>query len=130
MDNQINTWCNNKSCNKKHKNNVGIEDILGKDDDGNEITIGDLRYDEDVNIENVVNDKLNSEKLDILIKKYLTEREYQIICLRYGLNGKAVYPQREVATMLGISRSYISRIEKKAIEILRQKIKRSDFYSY
>ena len=113
--------------NKKHKGDVGIEDILGKDDDGNEITIGDLKFDEDVNVEKIVSDKMNAEKLDVLLKQYLSKREYQIMCLRYGLNGYPILPQREVAKHLGISRSYISRIEKRAIEILKSKIKRCDF---
>ena len=75
----------------------------------------------------IVNNKLNSEKLDKLLKKYLTDREYKIMCLRYGLNGLPILPQREVAKYLGISRSYISRIEKHALEVLGNKIKKSDF---
>ena len=49
------------------------------------------------------------------------------MCLRYGLNGNPILPQREVAEKLNISRSYISRLEKKAIEILRKKIDRNKF---
>jgi RNA polymerase sporulation-specific sigma factor len=113
--------------NKKHKNNVSIEDVLGKDDDDNEITVGDLKYDEEFDVENCVSNRLSSERLDVLLKKYLSQREYQIICMRYGLKGMPVLAQREVAVKLGISRSYISRIEKKSIEVLRQHVKQSDF---
>lgn len=108
--------------NKKHKNNISVEDILGKDDEGNEITIADLSYDEDSNIELMAENKNISEKLDKVLKKHLTKREYEIMCLRYGLLGNPILPQREVAEKLGISRSYISRLEKKALEIIRKNI--------
>ena len=108
--------------NKKHKSNISVEDILGKDDEGNEITIGDLSYDEDANIETLAEQKNISEKLDVVLRMYLSTREYEIMCLRYGLLGNPILPQREVAIKLGISRSYISRLEKKAIEIIRKHI--------
>jgi RNA polymerase sporulation-specific sigma factor len=113
--------------NKKHKQNVSIEDILGKDDEDNEITIGDLSYNDDLNVEDLVEKQNLSEKLDELLKKHLNRREYQIVCLRYGLLGSPILPQREVASKLGISRSYISRLEKKAIEIIRKNINPKEF---
>ena len=113
--------------NKKHKMNVSIEDILGRDDEENEITIGDLSFNEDLNVEELVEKQNISEKLDVLLKEHLTTREYQIICLRYGLLGGPILPQREVAVKLGISRSYISRLEKKAIEIIRKNINPKDY---
>ena len=111
--------------NKKHKNTVSIEDVLGADDENNEITIGDLNFDEEQDVSRVAENKYLAERLDVILKKYLSKREYQIICLRYGLNGNPILPQREVAIKLNISRSYISRLEKKAIEILRRKIDRN-----
>ena len=99
--------------NKKHKGNLSIEDVLGCDDENNEITIGDLNYDENEDVENVVNQKLIAEKLDMVLKKNLSNREYEILCLRFGLMDNPVLPQREVANKLGISRSYISRLEKR-----------------
>lgn len=108
--------------NKKHKNNISIEDVLGKDDEGNEITIGDLSYDEDFDVEILAERKNISEKLDGVLKKCLTKREYEIMCLRYGLMGNPILPQREVAEKLGISRSYISRLEKKSLEIIKNNI--------
>ena len=113
--------------NKKHKSNISIEDILGADEENNEITIGDLSFDEDSNVEILAENKYISEKLDKILLKELSKREYQIMCLRFGLNGKPMLPQREVAKMLGISRSYISRLEKKSIDHLRKVIKKKDY---
>ncbi|MBE5757461.1 MAG: sigma-70 family RNA polymerase sigma factor [Clostridiales bacterium] len=113
--------------NKKHKNNVSIEDVLGADDEDNEITIGDLNYDNNENIELIVENKFMSSKLNNVLMKYLNKREYEIMCLRYGLNGGVVYTQQEVADKLNISRSYISRLEKKSLETLRLKLNRKDY---
>ena len=62
------------------------------------------------------------------IKSILTKREFTIICLRYGLRCKRSYAQREVAKFLKISRSYVSRIEKKAIEKLKTAVQKESFY--
>ena len=70
---------------------------------------------------------MQREKLLEKIKKILSEREYTIICLRYALKGGIPLPQREVAKVLKISRSYISRIEKHAIEKLRMRLRQEDF---
>lgn len=113
--------------NKKHKNNISVEDILGKDDEGNEITIGDLAFDEESNIETLAERSDISERLDAVLKKCLSKREYEIMCLRYGLMGNPILPQREVAEKLGISRSYISRLETRALEIVRENIDPSEF---
>ena len=113
--------------NKKHKNNVSIEDVLGRDDEDNEITVADLSYDDVEDVQCQAENKNKAEVLDIALKKYLNDREYQIISMRYGLKDTAALPQREVADKLGISRSYISRIEKKAISILKQNINRDEF---
>jgi RNA polymerase sporulation-specific sigma factor len=68
------------------------------------------------------------EKLENVIKTCLSKREYQIISLRYGLNNTPSYTQREVAQKLGISRSYISRLEKKAVGIIKQKAKEKNIF--
>ena len=67
------------------------------------------------------------EKILSAVRSVLTDREYTIICLRYALKGGIPLPQREVANVLKISRSYISRIEKHAIEKLRSKLRAEDF---
>lgn len=105
--------------NKKHKGNLSVEDIIGTDDEENEMTIGDLSYDEDNSVETIVENKILSTKIDELLRMTLNAREYEILCMRYGLNGMPVYTQMEVADRLGISRSYISRLEKKALETMR-----------
>ena len=70
---------------------------------------------------------MQRERLLADIQRILTEREYTIICLRYALKGGIPLPQREVANVLKISRSYISRIEKRAIEKLRKNLHAYDF---
>ena len=67
------------------------------------------------------------EKFMRLLKATLNDREFTVICLRYGLKGGAPMPQREVAVFLHISRSYISRIEKRAIEKVRASMDKSDY---
>ncbi len=113
--------------NKKHRGTMSIEDVLGSDDEENEITIGDLSFSEDNNVELCVEQQFLSERLDKALKKYLNKREYQIMCLRYGLKGGAILTQRETAKLLGISRSYISRLEKKSIEILKSNINKAEY---
>lgn len=109
--------------NKKHKNTISVEESLGVDSENNEINLLDIMYDEDENVEKSVENTILSQNLDKLLKTYLTKREYEIICLRYGLNNLPILTQREVAKKLNISRSYISRLEKKAIYILRDVLK-------
>ena len=113
--------------NKKHKGNISIEDVLGSDDENNEITIGDLSFDEELGVEKIAENELMGKRLDELLLKHLNAREYEIMCMRYGLKGTPMYTQMEVAEKLGISRSYISRLEKKSIECLRQVMRVGDY---
>ncbi len=109
--------------NKKHTPVISINESLGKDKDGNDVTWQDIiPSDEDVykNTES----SILSENLTAVAKKCLSEREFEILTLRFGLNNSPVYTQREIAKRLKISRSYISRLEKKALETLRAKIKK------
>ena len=112
--------------NKKHQNNVYLQDSIGSDKDGNELTIMDLLSNDDEELVDAVSKKLDSAKLLKLLKDTLQDREYTVICLRYGLKGGVPMPQREVARLLKISRSYISRIENKSIEKIKAKIKREN----
>lgn len=106
---------------KKHKGVASLNEQLGVDKDGNEICLIDVvGSDENQIINNVENHILLQDMLE-LIKKSLPKREYDIIKMRYGLNGEAPLTQREVAEKLNISRSYISRLEKKVIDFLREK---------
>jgi RNA polymerase sporulation-specific sigma factor len=113
--------------NKKHKNTLLLSDPVGKDKDGNELTLMDLLFEKEDCVFEAVEQSVRREKLLEQVKNILSEREYTIICLRYALKGGIPLPQREVANVLKISRSYISRIEKRAIEKLRSKLCAEDF---
>lgn len=113
--------------NKKHKNLLLLSDPVGTDKDGNELTLMDLLFEKEDCIFEQVEHSVQREKLLKQIKEVLSEREYTIICLRYALKGGIPLPQREVANVLKISRSYISRIEKRAIEKLRSRLRAEDF---
>lgn len=100
---------------KKIKSEVYLQDTIGVDKEGNEISLMDvLSSDEDSVIE-VVEKRIQVKKLYEKINKCLTEREKIIIKMRYGLNDGKPRTQREIAAFLGISRSYVSRIEKRAL---------------
>lgn len=114
--------------NKKYKNDMHLSDSIGTDKDGNELTLMDLLCEKEDSVFLKVDREVEREKFLTFIKGVLTEREYTVLCLRYGLKGEKVYAQREVARFLKISRSYISRIEKKAIEKLRLVVKKGQFY--
>ena len=111
--------------NKKHRNTMSLSDPVGTDKDGNELTLMDLLFNQEDSVYESVEGTLQREKL--LKRLILSEREYTIICLRYALKGGIPLPQREVANVLKISRSYISRIEKHAIEKLRAKLRAEEF---
>lgn len=114
--------------NKKHKNTLSLSDPVGVDKEGNELTLMDLLFEKEDCVFDKVERTLVQEKFIRLLKESLSEREYTVLCLRYGLKGGVPLPQREVARMLRISRSYISRIEKRAVEKLRGQLRREDFF--
>lgn len=105
--------------NKKHRGNVSLTDPVGVDKDGNELTFMDLLYEKEDGVFDKVELSFLSERFQKLLDRVLNERERQIIQMRYGLTGGVPLPQREVAAFLRISRSYVSRIEKRAMEKLR-----------
>lgn len=105
--------------NKKYRANVSISEVVGCDKEGNELSLMDLLAIDEESVLSQVEQSLVLEKLIKTIKECLTDREYTVILLRFGLNGNAPLCQREVSAMLKISRSYISRIEKKAIEKIK-----------
>ena len=105
--------------NKKYANTVLLSDAVGTDKDGNELTLIDLLSDEDDSVIDKVERKIFFDKVMDIIKEVLDEREYKIILLRFGLKGGVPLAQREVASMLKISRSYISRLEKSALQKIK-----------
>ncbi len=110
---------------KRKLTEVYINEPLETNSEGNTLTIADI-LSSGVNIEEEAELRINSQKLYKFIAEKLDDREREIICKRYGIRngrgcaGKAL-TQRETAKELGISRSYISRIEKKALEKLRRR---------
>ena len=103
---------------KKLQNEVSINDTIDIDKDGNPLTYLDIISSPE-DIAEDIDMKVHTERVRRLVDTELDEREKQIIILRYGLCGYQPRTQREVAKHLGISRSYVSRIEKKALELLR-----------
>ncbi len=110
---------------RKQANDVYLNDTLEVDKDGNPLTIEDTVSSPEDMAENL-EVKMNWEKVSKIIEKMDDEREKEIIILRYGLNNKKPLTQREVAQRLDISRSYVSRIEKKVIKDIRNKIDKDD----
>jgi RNA polymerase sporulation-specific sigma factor len=103
---------------RKSANEVSINDTIDIDKDGNPLTYLDIIGVDDSIVDNVEM-KMHIERIRELVDTVLDEREKQIIILRYGLKGYQPRTQREVAKYLKISRSYVSRIEKKALEALK-----------
>ena len=114
--------------NKKHKVVFSLEESLGQDKDGNDIELADIIPSQEEEIFSVVENNILTEKIVNIIEKNLTEREAKIIKMRYGINGKPALTQREVAKKLGISRSYISRLETKALEIIRINMEKNNYF--
>ena len=104
---------------KKNCAEVSINDTIDVDKDGNPLTYLDIISMPET-IESDLDMKVHIEKIRLLVDKVLLPREKEIIVLRYGLKGYQPRTQREVAVYLGISRSYVSRIEKKALEKLKE----------
>ena len=108
---------------KKLGAEVYLEDTIGKDKDDNSVTLKEVLENNEKNIEDEVDLKLKVKKLYDKIKEVLKDREKTIIELRFGLNGDKPKTQKQIAKMMGISRSYVSRIETKAIGKLAQEFK-------
>ncbi len=104
--------------NKKRKTEISFEDALNYDNEGNELHLEDILGTEDDLVSKEYEDKVDKLALQKEINK-LKPRDKQIMVMRYGLNNTKEYTQKEVAELLGISQSYISRIEKKVIKNLK-----------
>ena len=111
--------------NKYHANDVSLSDSIGTDKEGNEIDLMDVIEDKSIDIIEYIYQKDNVNSLKEYLKK-LNKREKDIIIKRYGLNGEKELTQKELANALNISRSYVSRIEKRALtKILKEFINQS-----
>lgn len=112
---------------RKCAQDVFISDPIDTDKEGNSLTLQDIMSD-DENIFDCIDLRLKSERMYKLIDQHLSPREKKIIVMRYGLFCTKPLTQREVADTLNISRSYVSRIEKKAVDILRKQFSREGFF--
>ena len=113
---------------KKHKNVMSLDESLGQDKDGNDIELADIIPADEEEVLSQVENNVITAKINKLIDEKLSQREAEIIKMRYGIGGKPALTQREVATKLGISRSYISRLETKAIEIIKKEVALDNFF--
>lgn len=105
---------------KKTAQDVSLNETIDTDKDGNPLTLMDIMAVDD-NILDELDRKLNGRKLGQFIREELTDRERQIIIMRYGLGGREPMTQKKVAKVMNISRSYVSRIETKALKKLKKR---------
>ena len=111
---------------KKIAREVSLYEPIGTDKEGNEISFLDICVYGREDITKQLEQDYTLAKLSELVREILTEREKEIIILRYGLMRKKEMTQREIGKMLGISRSYVSRIEKRALEKLKNAMKETE----
>jgi len=107
---------------KRSRNDLSLNDPIGSDAEGNQITLIDILGTDADLVPNEAALRIDSSRAVHLIDSVLDRRERTVILLRYGLADGTPHPQHEVARALGISRSYVSRIEKKALEKLRKRL--------
>lgn len=107
---------------KKLCSEISINETIDVDRDGNPLTYTDILCSEE-NVSEEIGRKIQADRLIQLVENLLNERERQIIVMRYGLYGRPPITQREIAAMLKISRSYVSRIEKSALQKLSEAFK-------
>ena len=105
---------------KKTSKEVSLYEPIGMDKEGNEINLLDIIEGENVDIPEIMDLEADTIRLYQILQEVLTDREQEVLSLRYGLFGEEETTQREIAQRLGISRSYVSRIEKNALKKLKQ----------
>lgn len=105
---------------KKRARDVSLYDSIGVDKDGETVSLMDVLEAEETQVLDTIIMEQDVRELYEAYAKCLKDMEKKVVCMRYGLFGTKEHTQREIAAMLGISRSYVSRIEKKAIEKLRE----------
>ncbi len=105
---------------KKEQGDVSLSEAIGKDKEGNQIMLIDVMHNEEMEVFDKINSGIEIQQLYRNIQHELDPREKKVILLRYGLIDGHPLPQRVIARKLGISRSYVSRIEKKAVSKLKK----------
>ena len=123
IDNELLMYFRGK---KKTSREVSLYEPIGTDKEGNQINLLDIAADEEVDVVEKMEESENIRKLYGYLPQVLTDREEHVIAMRYGVLGEEPHTQREVAATLGISRSYVSRIEKKALAKLRRQFEEDD----
>ncbi|MCD8181644.1 MAG: RNA polymerase sporulation sigma factor SigK [Firmicutes bacterium] len=108
---------------KKLQNEVSIDESIGTDREGNNMTFSDILTSDSADVSEIISGKLEAQKLYCAMKRVLSPNEINILCWRYGLGNQKKKTQKEIASILGISRSYVSRIEKKCLERLFDELK-------
>lgn len=104
---------------KKTKFTKSLYEPVSLDKDGNEIALIDILSQDEESVLSIVENSILKEKLLNLIKSQLEKREYEIICLRFGLDGNYIHTQKQVADKFNISRSYVSRIETNSLQKIK-----------
>ena len=100
---------------KKQAGEISIDECIGTDKEGNSMSFSDILTCDEEDIADMISAKSDAKVLRCVMAKTLKKSEYDILCWRYGLGNTDRKTQKEVAEILGISRSYVSRIEKKAL---------------
>ena len=113
--------------NRKFMNEISLDETIGTDKEGNNMTFSDILTQDDTDFSEIISQKLESKKLHKAVDKVLTPDEANIIRWRYGLNNTKRKTQREIANIMGISRSHISRIEKKCLAKLANELTDCEF---
>ena len=109
---------------RKYQGDVSLSDSLDADGEGSNLSLMDVISVDDDMLENL-DTRESCARVRQCVEKCLTRREAKVVTLRYGLDGQEPRTQREIAAACGISRSYVSRLEKKALEKLREEMERS-----
>lgn len=117
IDNELLMYLRSK---RKSSREISLYDPIGTDKEGNQIHLLDVMEQEEPDVIEQMEFDKNVRRLYELMPRILNDRERMILCLRYGLKSQRAVTQREIARRLDISRSYVSRIEKKALQKLRQ----------
>ncbi len=105
---------------KKHANNLNLESTVGRDKDGEELRLMDVLAAEDECIEDSIGLKMDYENIVSSMKKCLSDKERYVLENRFGINGGERFTQDEIAVKMGISRSYVSRLENDGVYKLQQ----------
>lgn len=111
--------------NKKHKNVVSMNSLTSGSDDDKDLELKDVLSSDDDEVFVQVEQNLTMQKVKRIIQNKLSEREQKVVCMRYGIDYPKALTQKEVSDKLGISRSYISRIENKVLDIIRSEFAES-----